>query len=84
MQMASAGSCMATLSPCQHVGEIKAAADGCRLLPAGVRTFPSDHGFTERVHDSDTSGHGVSRLYYYRAQKQSVYNGSEVIATVTL
>ena len=30
---------LATLSPCQHVGEIKAAAAGFGL-PAGVRTFP--------------------------------------------
>ena len=41
MQLASAGSCMATLSLCQHVREMKAKAAGCRL-PAGVRTFPPD------------------------------------------
>ena len=42
---------------------------------AGVQTFPlpghvsPGHGFRERVYDSDTNGHGVSRLYYYRTQK---------------
>ena len=34
-------SCMATLFWCQRVGEIKAAAAGCRL-PAGVWTFHLD------------------------------------------
>jgi len=74
MQMASSGSCVATLSPCQRVGEIKAAVAGCGL-PAGVRTFllpghvSPGHGFREIVHDSDTSGQGVSRLYCYRTQK---------------
>jgi len=39
-QDADASSCvLATLSPCQHVGEIMAAAAGCGL-PAGVRTIP--------------------------------------------
>jgi len=55
-----------------------------RAAAAGVRTFPPiyvspGHGFRERVYGSDTSGHGVSRLYYYRVQKYSVCNGSEVI-----
>jgi len=62
-----------TCSPCQRVGEIKAAAAGCGL-PAGVWPFPPryvspGHSFKERVYDSDTSGHRVSRLYCYRAQK---------------
>ena len=66
-QDADASSCvLATLSPCQHVGEIMAAAAGCGL-PAGVRTIPehpggyaSDYGFGERVCGSDTTGHDVS------------------------
>ena len=51
--MARAGSCMATLSPCQHVGEIKAAAAGhadCQLVSghSPPRTYVSRSLFIEK------------------------------------
>ena len=55
-----------------------------RAAAAGVRTFPPPDmclpvTVLEKEFTVQTLGRGVSRLYYYRVQKYSVCNGSEVI-----
>jgi len=73
MQLAPAWSCMATLSPCQHVREIKAAAAGagCQLVsghsPPG-HVSPG-HLFRERVYDSDTIAVMALAVYTIRERR---------------
>ena len=52
-------------------------------MRAGVRTFPSGHvspghAFTERVYNSDTSDHGVSRLLHAVIERRSKECATEV------